>query len=460
MRIAIVGGGATGALVGLHLIRALGDRSIEIIVIEPAAEIGRGVAYSTADQRHLLNVRAGNMSAFADQPDHLFQWLEARGSINCTTPFCFIPRGLYGTYLADLVRQPLLSGSMRHIHDVCVDLSECGDRVRLLLKSGEAVVADLVVFATGSPKRVFLKGVPVVQAWADSALREPEPERSILIVGSGLTMVDQALSLERQGHCGKITVLSYHGLLPAAHRSIRPYTIGAGQVPFGAELSQVMRWLRGLISELRNEGYDWRSAIDALRPHTQRLWRSMSPMQKRRFLRHLRAYWDVLRHRMAPEVEEQINGLRAGGRLEILSGRILHAEEGPKGVSVTIRKRGGSERVSLSFGRVIDCTGLSVDFHQSDNELVKTLLACGTARLDPLGIGLDVSEDYALVNGASMRMDKIRVAGPLARATFWECIAIPDIRLQCAHLAEIVATNFARRSACNSGLPNLVEQEA
>jgi uncharacterized NAD(P)/FAD-binding protein YdhS len=447
MRIAIVGGGATGALAGLHLARALGTRATEIVVIEPAAEIGRGLAYATTDPRHLLNVRVANMSAFADQPDHLYQWLEREGvekGFARATPFCFIPRGLYGAYVADLVRELSVSGLLRHVKDRCVDLLERDDVVVLTLESAKTITAETAILATGNDTKQTLRGISAFQPWVEGTPSEISTDGSVLIVGTGLTMVDQALSLDRQGHRGKITALSHRGLLPSAHGLVRPFTLLPKDVPFGTELSKITRWLRRLSANMASEGGDWRSAIDAVRPHTQRLWRLMSPEQRRRFLRHARAYWDVLRHRMAPQVETQISALRAAGRLEIVAGQIVHVEQGKGDIAVAIRKRGRDETEIPKFVRLIDCTGLADDPYRSDNPLIRALLARGAARPDPLGIGLDIVEDYALIDRASRCSHRVRVVGPLARATFWECIAIPDIRVQCGQLAEIIATRLSR----------------
>jgi uncharacterized NAD(P)/FAD-binding protein YdhS/quercetin dioxygenase-like cupin family protein len=452
MRIVIIGGGATGALTALHLARALRKSAIEIVVIEPAEEIGRGLAYATDDPRHLLNVRVGNMSAFADLPDHLFQWLQRVGPVRgiaCATQFCFIPRGIYGAYLADLVRELSASGAVRHVRDRCIDLVEIGDSVVLTLRSGRTIVTASVVLATGNDGKPALLGIPAARPWAEGALSKLDSDVPVLIVGTGLTMVDKALSLDRQGHRGTITALSPRGLLPSAHRPVKPFAISTEDVPFRAELSEIAAWLRGLSLAMTSEGGDWRSAIDALRPHTQPLWRSMSLVQRRRFLRHARAYWDVLRHRMAPEVETQIAALRAAGRLEIVAGRIVHAEQGNDGITVNIARRGQDEIEKRKFARLVDCTGLADDPHRWDNPLIRALLARGAARTDPLGIGLDISEDYALIDESSRRSNRVRAVGPLARATFWECIAIPDIRLQCGHLAEVIATNLTSKARDN-----------
>jgi uncharacterized NAD(P)/FAD-binding protein YdhS len=170
------------------------------------------------------------------------------------------------------------------------------------------------------------------------------------------------------------------------------------EVPFGAELSELLAWVRGLTTRLTAEGADWRSAIDALRPHTQRLWRCMTLEQKRRFYRHARAYWDIHRHRMAPEVERHIVALRSSGRLKLIAGRILGAELRDDGIQVSLLRRGFGATEDYRFARVIDCTGLPDNPKKSINPLIRALFARGYARADPLGIGLDVAGTYALID--------------------------------------------------------------
>jgi uncharacterized NAD(P)/FAD-binding protein YdhS len=442
MRIAIVGGGATGVLAALHLARALPGSATEIVLLEPAQAMGRGLAYATDDPRHLLNVRVANMSAFADRPDHLIEWLRSN-SKHCKAtdlrPFSFIPRGIYGAYLADLAGELVASGVVRHVRDRCVDLIENPDAVELRLEFGEAIAVEWAILATGNEAKSSLSGIPAVQPWAADSLGQLETQAPVLIIGSGLTMADVVLSLDRGGHRGKIIALSRHGCLASAHRPVTPITVAAEEVPFGGELSDLARWLRGLSATVTSKGGDWRSVVDALRPYTQRLWRSMSLVQRRRFLRHARAYWDVHRHRMAPEVETQISALIANGRIELVAGRVVHAEITRSGISVDIVRRGRSDVETCQFARLIDCAGVSNDLHQRENLLIRTLLAKGAARVDPLGIGLDIDENYALIDASQRHSRRVRAIGPLARAAFWECIAIPDIRSQCQNLAQMVA---------------------
>jgi uncharacterized NAD(P)/FAD-binding protein YdhS len=276
MRVAIVGGGATGALTAAHLKRRL-DRPV-VMLIEPGEAIGRGLAYSTSDPRHLLNVRVSNMSAFSDEPGHLHDWLRRRAGEDCPTPFCFISRSTYGDYVSELAQEALKSGAARHLRDACVDLIEGRDSVRLNLKSGGWLEADRVILAVGHDAKPASDAF-AARPWVEGSLDGIEPDAPVLIVGSGLTMVDMALALDRRGHRGAITAVSRRGLLPTAHRLTAPRTLSFSEVPFGAEISALLAWLRGLAARVSAEGSDWRSAIDSVRPYTQRLWRSVySPL--------------------------------------------------------------------------------------------------------------------------------------------------------------------------------------
>jgi uncharacterized NAD(P)/FAD-binding protein YdhS len=449
MRVAIVGGGATGVLAAAHLVRRLGAAAADVVVIDPgeSGSLGRGVAYATDDPRHLLNVRVANMSAFADQPDHLYAWLRRRGGEDCPTPFSFISRATYGDYLADLAREMLATGQARHARGFCLDINDRADGVRLGLSTGEALDADFVILATGHDAKLTLAGVPAEQPWNEGTLAGLSADAPILIVGSGLTMVDMALSLDRRGRRGAITVVSRRGLLSSAHRLAPPRSVSASEVPFGAELSAQLAWLRGLAARFAVEGVDWRPAVDALRPHTQRLWRAMSVEQRRRFLRHARVYWDVHRHRMAPEIEAALRTLMDSGRLELVAGRIVAAQRVDGQIAVDILRRGGGAIVTQRFARIIDCTGLSETPLQSANPLLRALRERGAARQDALGIGFDVAEDLGLVGVDGRASRRVKAIGPLARAAFWECIAIPDIRLQCAQLADALATEMRHDGA-------------
>jgi uncharacterized NAD(P)/FAD-binding protein YdhS len=200
------------------------------------------------------------------------------------------------------------------------------------------------------------------------------------MLGSGLTMVDVVLSLDGQGHRGPITALSRRGLLPLPHAKPIPRPAAAEVVPFGAPISELTAWLRRLAASMATEGADWRSAVDALRPHTSALWQAMSLGQRRRFLRHAKPYWDIHRHRMAPEITERLRALVTEGRLQIVAGRVIATERNERGVALHFRRLGRAGTEIRQVARVVDCTGLADDPLRSTNPLIAALLASGAAR--------------------------------------------------------------------------------
>jgi uncharacterized NAD(P)/FAD-binding protein YdhS len=407
-RIAIIGGGASGVIAAANIARATRGEA-DIVLIERRGEIGRGVAYSTRQADHLLNVRAANMSAFADDPDHFFRWLDARGSgfgVDAPTRACFAPRMVYGDYIRDLLNAPS-ARDVRRVSDACVAIEETGHGVRVTLQSGSTLDVDLAILATGHDVRCAPIGeVKALDAWNAAGLAAVGPDDPVLIVGTGLTMVDVVLSLQARGHRGPITAVS--------------------------------------------EGGDWRAAIDALRPHTRALWQAMTKDQRRRFLRHARPWWDVHRHRMAPAVSEIVDRLRSDGRLRSLAGRIEAATRSDDGIEVTVRRRGAAASEILAFSHVVGATGSPDGPHRSRDPLIRALLCGGVARPDPLGISLDVTDAGALIDASGHPSERIFAIGPPSRAAFWEMIAIPDIRDQCAELAARLASSLSLTPALNA----------
>jgi uncharacterized NAD(P)/FAD-binding protein YdhS len=173
MRIAIIGGGATGVLAAIHIVRRLAGQAADIFLIEPRETIGRGLAYSTRDPEHLLNVRVSNMSVFPDEPQHLHDWLREHGGAACPTPFCFISRGSCGDYLSDLAHEALASGAIRHLRDLCVDIVEDRHAATLRLGSGGTIDADHVILATGNDAKPAVNGFPAEQPWTPWSLARP-----------------------------------------------------------------------------------------------------------------------------------------------------------------------------------------------------------------------------------------------------------------------------------------------
>jgi hypothetical protein len=318
-RIVIIGGGASGALMAAHLLRGE-PQGIEVTIVETRAELGRGLAYSTGNPSHLLNVRAANMSAFADDPGHFARWLSARTDgpdIAGDPEFRFVSRGVYGRYLESLITRrlgdPARPRLLRVARDEARGLTVRPDGVAVALADGPPIRADIAILACGHED--FVADSPLhVSPWTEPVGGGAPSDATVLILGTGLTMVDTALALDERGHHGPILALSRRGLVPHAHRRVEPYKIDPSAAPLRAELSAMLAWLRRLAREREAAGGDWRSVVDGLRPFTQAIWRAMPPLRRERFLRHARPWWDIHRHRMAPEIAARISAMIASGR--------------------------------------------------------------------------------------------------------------------------------------------------
>jgi uncharacterized NAD(P)/FAD-binding protein YdhS len=433
--IAIVGGGASGALMAAHLLKCAGD-AIRLTLIEPRAQIGRGLAYATENDSHRLNVRASHMSAFPGDPDHFWRWLRANGHSG-EDRFCFVPRLVYGRYLGSLIEDRLTEGNaprVRWLRETVTTLRERDGSVALGFSGGQTAVFDMAVLCCGHEASEALEA-PFVSPWEDPRSWNAAPDSTILILGTGLTMVDAAIALSESGHRGPIVALSRRGLLPQAHRRVDVAQITQTELPSPARLAPFLRWLRARARDEMQSGGDWRSVVDGLRPHVQAIWRAMPSRSRQRFLEHARPWWDIHRHRMAPEVETKIRALQESAQLRILSGRILGVNAKQNGASVSIRPRASEAVARLEVSRIVSCRGLTSDPRRSSNPLVAQLVGEGDARVDPLGIGLDVDNDCAVVDASGRASERIFAVGPMSQAAFWESIAIPDIRLQVASLA-------------------------
>ncbi len=423
--VAVVGSGAAGALVCLHLARAAPELRTALIGPGPA---GVGVAYSTLAPEHLLNVPVARMSARSDEPDEFLAWLRARGY--GVSGGDFVPRALFGAYVQDLLaasRAPSL-----RIEAQAVRLWRQAGGLWVELEGGGAVGGAAVVLALGmlSPRLPpLLRGI-ARRAWDAGALDGLAPADELLLLGSGLTMVDVALTLSRRGHRGTMHVLSRHGLLPAPHRpGIQP----APFRPRESRLRELVRAVRAEVNRVEAAGGDWRAVVDALRPETPAIWASLSLADRGRFVRHLRAYWDVHRHRMAPEAARELGDLLESGRLRVHAGWPEHASVLERAVTVRWRERGSEIRRELIVSRVLDCATVAGVTH-ADSPLLRSAEAADLVRLDPLGLGIETGPfGAAVVRGQPS--SSLFAVGALRRFERWESTAIPELRDQAAELA-------------------------
>jgi len=429
--VAVIGAGASGALQAVHLVRAGVD---EVTLIERARTPARGVAYSTDRPEHLLNVPARRMTFYPDQPDHFTDWWAARGG----DAEGYAPRMLYGDYLREQLGEAM--ECIRIVEGEAVDVRavEGGELVRLA--DGEAIAADAVILAPGNLEPA-VPGRIATEALGDAWVGDPwfgafeeglGDDDTIVIIGTGLTAVDTALTLDARGFKGRILALSRRGLNPRAHEPREPMV--APQEALPTTCIELLRRIRRRSTEV-----SWRSAVHELRSVTQGLWRDASLVERRRFLRHLRPWWDVHRHRIAPAVGATIDRMQADGRLTFAAGKIVEIAPEGEGARLTWRPRGSDTIETLHAARVVNCTGPEMDIVRAGEPLLDALLAAGRIRPDSCHIGLDVDRDLRALDAEGQASDTLFAIGPITRGTFWESVAVPDIRAQAERLARRIA---------------------
>jgi uncharacterized NAD(P)/FAD-binding protein YdhS len=435
--VAIIGGGFSGTLLAINLMRYDGPRAT--LIERRPAQMARGVAYSAAHEEHLLNVRAGNMSALPDDAGHFVRWLEAHGLGDART---FVSRRVYGAYLRGMLdaavaanpeRLTLVEGAVHALERDATGLT--------LLTDGGPVAADVAVLAIGNlpphtPPGLDPAALPTgcyrADPWAGDIAAGLADDDTVVLVGSGLTAIDAALMLDAAGFGGRMLAISRRGLVPRAHAD-SPAQPGLRERPAGT-LAALVRCVRE-----RAAAVGWRAAVDELRPMTQIMWGAAEAATRRRFLRHLRPYWDVHRHRLAPAVAARVEALVASGRLRFAAGKIVAAVPDGDGAVLRWRPRGSEDVVATRTSRIVNCTGPQGDLLRSDEPLLRQLLAAGMVRPDGLRIGLDVDAQSNVIAADGAVDPSIYGIGPMTRGELWEVVAVPDIRQQNWALARRLA---------------------
>jgi uncharacterized NAD(P)/FAD-binding protein YdhS len=435
LSVTIIGGGASGVLLAAHLLRNP-DTDIRVTLIERRGEFGQGLAYSASQRDHKVNVPARGMSAFADDPEHFWRWLQQRNFPSAHGSWVFVPRRLYGAYLEHVLSEAGRSrpGRLLVMSEEVMAVREGKNGIETVLANGTSLITHSAVLAVGHETQPARSRGIAVRVGSDRDTPLPA-DAEVMILGSGLSMVDAWLALAEAEHRGPITVVSRNGLLPKGHRDVPPISIDAADVPFGTSLPWFMRWFRDLVRETETGGGDWRSVVDGLRPYNQRIWQSWSGHTRRQFLRHLRPWWNIHRHRLPPELHERLVRAVAGGQVHLVAAEFVGVERADGRVRAQIRRRGAATREVMDVARVYDCGGVSVDVMSSSNPVIRDLIAHGRGRADTLHIGLDVDEHCAVIDRDGKVTEKLLVIGPLTRGRFFEIEAIPDIRLQAATLA-------------------------
>jgi uncharacterized NAD(P)/FAD-binding protein YdhS len=473
--VAVIGGGASGTLTSICLLRAAAGAGlpVRIALIDWHGRHGLGQAYATAHPWHLLNSPADRMSAVPHDAGSLARWAAANGLGHDR----FLPRAAFGRYLqellADAERAARPAATVTRIGSDVVAVSRVAlhRQLRLHLAADGRIDADVAVLATGNlppapPCPLPATARYIGDPWAPHALDRVADGSRVAILGTGLSMLDVAIAVTGAHPGAVVHAVSRHGLLPRAHRPdpAAPVPTSVRRAVDGLAAGPVD--LAGLIRHVRSAAGatgDWEDVVDALRPHTPRLWRQLSAEEQRLFLRHVARYWEVHRHRVPPATAQRIDGLKASGRLSVLRGRVSAVSEAPGGLRVRVEPGDGEPRggeldgarraggpAEIAVGWLINATGPAADVSAASDRLLRQLLDRGLAVPDPLRLGIAADAGGAVL-GASGRPDgTLFTLGPPLRGQLYETTAIPEIRDQAAAPASRLVTMFRARSAPES----------
>jgi uncharacterized NAD(P)/FAD-binding protein YdhS len=459
--VAIIGAGFCGSMVAVNLLRAAKSQ-VDVALIERSGSFARGLAYGTSDHSHLLNVPAAKMGAFPDDHEHFYRWAREnpeeskRQGVNEVQPSSFLPRALYGRYLSGLLDQANgQHGSLRRITAEAIDIApQANGRFRVKLRNTPSLLAQHVVLALGN----FPPGDPKLRdqrfhrvdrylenPWSEETRKILAEPGDILILGSGLTGLDLLLSLAPLKKQGIMHVLSRRGLFPRPHRAVQPAAsfLNADSLPQTARA--VCRLVRNQVEQAETKGIDWRAVIDSMRPYSQQIWKQWPAEERRRFLRHLKAFWEAHRHRAAPEVLELKTRLEKEGRLQCHRGRIFSINPGKESLAVQFRDSIAHKVRTVRVGYVVNCTGPECNYHKLTDPLVVQLFSRGIIVPDSLFLGLDVGLGGTILNLQGERVTHLYTLGSPQKGILFETTAVPELRVQAAELAGHILTQLEHR---------------
>lgn len=445
--IVIIGAGFSGTIIAVNLLRQADGKPTRIVLIERGPAMNRGVAYAERDIPYLLNVPAGRLSADSADAQQFLKF--ARGRIAEAGAEDFLPRSLYGHYLADLLngaeKQALPQLRLERVHDEVVDLAPSMEGFELRFAKRGPLRADRVVLAVGNPPASHLPWLDRLRG--HEAVREnpwelPEhlhEHHAVLIVGNGLTMADVAFALSRHPTRAPILhTLSRRGLTPQVQTSFHPSSAcGRGEELLVAahSIRSLLKTSRQMAQKVERAGGDWREAVTLIRNLAPQLWQKLPLLEQARFLRHVQAQWDTHRHRLPPQIAERLLQLKSSGRLRINAGRVQQVSAAGGRLRVHWLPRGARDTSSLDVDMIVNATGPDYVLSRTREPLLRSLQTRGLIAADALSLGIRTDGSGACLDVRGQPAANIFYLGPMLRADHWEATAATELRDHAERLA-------------------------
>jgi uncharacterized NAD(P)/FAD-binding protein YdhS len=455
LRVAIIGGGFSGAAVAWHLAQAHRPERLSISVIEPRPALGGGLAYSSEEPSHRVNVPAIRMSMAPDDPQHFARWLAGSGELErdgdaiWKNGDAYPRRRVFGRYVAEHLAPYIETGAVSHVEGQATRvIREADGEGWTVHTSAGPVAADIVILAVTHPAPAIpaalasLAEAPgfVADPYAASALAGIDPDASVLIVGSGLTSADMVAELDRRGHRGRILALSRRGLRSRGHPDARGEPFGDFASAPATSALGLLRNIRATLASAREANVNWQSVFDQLRLQGPVLWAALAPPERARLVRQLRVFWDVHRFRIAPQIASVLDRRQAAGTFDTIAARLVASNDEGESLAVSFQRRGQTRIETARFDVVVNTTGPAHGQALQLNPALRSLAEAGLIGVDAYGLGIATNLDSRAIGQDGGAVAGLFVAGPLARGTFGELMGLPEV----ARNAQLVAGEIAR----------------
>jgi uncharacterized NAD(P)/FAD-binding protein YdhS len=452
--IAIIGGGFCGMMTLIQIAGQTREK-VNVTLFYKGPTLARGTAFSTYSDSHLLNVAAKNMSAYPDQPDHFVNWLSGKeqftGMKAEDLAGLYLPRNIYGRYLQDAKKE--LFEKKNPLANIKCIMSEVlsverKDKVFLITCSDASTsIVDKVILASGNHlPRPLLHPSHLLHGsesyypdpWSEASVSGTSEGKPVMIIGTGLTMIDVVIGLNEKNFQGKIIAVSPNGFHILPHRPHEVYTDILEEIKAPYDLANLFRIFRKHVRKVKSENKSGETVVDALRSKTQEIWQALSLDDRKRFMLHVRHLWGVARHRLPAEIHASIHKMIDEGRLEIIAGRIQDVELQAGHFTVRIQKRSDREIFTGEVQRLINCTGPESDPAKFNSPVFKQLLDDKLVCVDDMRLGLRSTPEGRIIDPEGKTNMDLFVMGSLLRGTLWETTAVPELRVQAKEIASLV----------------------